>query len=82
MASPQIRVSAPDRKRQILAVATRLFARQGFSGTTTREIAEKAGVNEALVFRHFPSKEELYWDVLETKILEAAPVAAIFRVRE
>jgi AcrR family transcriptional regulator len=46
MASPQIRVSAHDRKRQILAVATRLFARQGFSGTTTRQIAEKAGVNE------------------------------------
>jgi AcrR family transcriptional regulator len=77
MASPQIRVSAPDRKRQILAVATRLFARQGFSGTTTRQIAEKAGVNEALVFRHFPSKEELYWDVLESKILEAAPVERI-----
>jgi TetR/AcrR family transcriptional regulator len=73
----QPRVSAPHRKRQILDVATRLFARQGFSGTTTREIAEKAGVTEALVFRHFPSKEDLYWDVLETKILEAAPVERI-----
>lgn len=77
MASPQVRVSSSDRKRQILAVATRLFARQGFYGTTTRQIARNAGVNEALVFRHFPSKEGLYWEVLETKILEAAPVHRI-----
>jgi AcrR family transcriptional regulator len=77
MASVPVRVPAPHRKRQILAVATRLFAQQGFSGTTTRQIAEVAGVNEALVFRHFPSKEELYWDVLEAKIQEAAPVERI-----
>ncbi len=77
MVSPPARVSARHRKRQILDVATRLFARQGFFGTTTREIAASAGVTEALVFRHFPSKEELYWDVLEAKILEAAPVKRI-----
>ncbi len=74
MASSSIRISAPDRKRQILAVATLLFSRQGFSGTTTRQIAQQADVNEALIFRHFPTKEELYWAVLEAKILEAAPV--------
>src|SRR5713226_419581 len=61
------RVSAPDRRRQILAVATKLFARQGFRGTTTREIAERARVNEAILFRHFPHKEDLYWAVLEEK---------------
>lgn len=49
-------------------VATRMFAERGFSGTTTREIAAKAEVNEALIFRHFPTKEELYWAVLESKI--------------
>ncbi len=77
MATAAVRVSAPDRKRQILAVATNLFARQGFAGTTTRQIAERAGVNEALVFRHFPTKEGLYWDVLEAKIREAAPADRI-----
>src|SRR5712692_1937445 len=77
MATVAVRVSAPDRKRQILAVATCLFARQGFAGTTTRQIAQRAGVNEALVFRHFPTKEELYWDVLEAKIHEAAPAERI-----
>jgi len=59
------RLSAQDRRQQILQVATGLFARQGFQGTTTRQIAEQARVNEALLFRHFPSKETLYWTIIE-----------------
>src|SRR5439155_24878310 len=57
----------------ILEVATRLFARQGYQGTTTKQISDHARVNEALVFRHFPSKEELYWAVIERKINSACP---------
>jgi len=41
-----------------------LFSEQGFDGTSTRAIAEAAGVNEALIFRHFRSKEDLFWSVL------------------
>jgi AcrR family transcriptional regulator len=52
------------RQRQILTAATQLFSRRGFDGTTTREIARLAGVNEAIIFRHFTSKEELYWAVV------------------
>ena len=48
-----------------MGVATELFARQGFQGTTTRQIAERARVNEAIIFRHFPTKEDLYWAVIE-----------------
>jgi AcrR family transcriptional regulator len=48
-----------------LETATELFADKGFRGTTTREIAELARVNEAIIFRHFQSKEELYWAVIE-----------------
>ena len=48
-----------------METATCLFARQGYEGTTTRRIAEQAGINEALLFRHFPSKESLYWTVIE-----------------
>jgi AcrR family transcriptional regulator len=59
------RLSATDRRQQILDVASGLFARKGYQGTTTREIAEEAGVNEALLFRHFPSKENLYWTLIE-----------------
>lgn len=67
MSRAAARIPATERRRQILAVATSLFARQGFQGTKTREISEKARVNEALLFRHFPSKEELYWAVLNEK---------------
>ena len=71
MASPQIRYSAADRKEQILDVATPLFARQGYQGTTTKQIAERARINEALIFRHFPSKDHLYWAVIQRKISTA-----------
>ena len=65
--SPRVRFSAVDRRQQILEVASGLFAKQGFNGTTTRHIAEAARVNEALIFRHFPTKEDLYWAVIEEK---------------
>jgi TetR/AcrR family transcriptional regulator len=65
MAIKRKRVSATDRREQILGVARQLFAKQGFRGTTTRQIADQAQVNEAILFRHFRSKEELYWAVLD-----------------
>ena len=61
------RVSSVDRRQQIIDVAMRLFAQKGFRGTTTREIASLARVNEAILFRHFPHKENLYWAVVECK---------------
>jgi AcrR family transcriptional regulator len=67
MATAHQRFTAEDRKQQILGIATELFANQGFNGTTTREIANRAKVNEAIIFRHFPTKEELYWSVIEAK---------------
>lgn len=59
------RLTASHRRQQILDVAWGLFARKGYQGATTREIAQQAGVNEALLFRHFPSKENLYWTLIE-----------------
>jgi AcrR family transcriptional regulator len=72
-AKGQTRVRAVDRRAQVLAVATQIFARQGFAGTTTRQIAEAAAVNEAIIFRHFSSKEELYWAVIEEQFVRLAP---------
>jgi TetR/AcrR family transcriptional regulator len=63
-----VRFTAEDRRQQILEAAMELFGVQGYLGTTTRQIAEVAGVNEAIIFRHFPTKEELYWEVLDRKI--------------
>jgi len=45
----------------------RLFSQRGFRGTTTKEIAAAAGVSEAMVFRHFATKEELYSAILDHK---------------
>jgi len=67
MSSEQIKIGTRDK---ILESAIRLFAEKGFSGTTTREIAEKAGVNEALIFRHFSTKRDLYSAIIERKISE------------
>ncbi len=61
------RIPAADRREQIIGVAMRLFAHKGFRGTTTREIAMRARVNEAILFRHFRRKQDLYWAVVESK---------------
>jgi len=61
------RMAGEDRRMQILRVAVSLFSRQGFRGTTTKEIARGAGISEAMVFRHFENKEELYSAILDYK---------------
>jgi len=48
------------RREAIIRAVRRVFAEKGFHGTTTRELAEASGVSEALLFKHFPNKEELY----------------------
>jgi AcrR family transcriptional regulator len=58
------RLDSDDRRRAIVDAAVPLFARKGFAGTTTREVAAAAGVSEALLFRHFPSKQSLYREIL------------------
>ena len=63
--TPHNRMSAADRQRQLLEVSMNAFSRRGFKGTTTKEIAATAGVTEAVIFQHFPSKEALYSAVLE-----------------
>jgi len=57
---PRRRLSAADRKNAIARAALPLFARQGLHGVTTRELAAACGVSEALIFRHFPTKEALF----------------------
>lgn len=61
------RMAGGERRQQILEVAMRLFSQRGFSGTTTKEIATEAGVSEAIIFRHFANKQELYSAILDFK---------------
>lgn len=57
---PRVRLTADERRAQLIDVAIPLFGEHGFAGTTTKAIARAAGVSEAIIFRHFRSKEELY----------------------
>jgi AcrR family transcriptional regulator len=50
-------------RTRILDAAQRLFAAQGFEGTTTRDLAQKAGVAEGTLFRHFPNKKSILVEV-------------------
>jgi AcrR family transcriptional regulator len=53
----------PDRRRQIIAAASGLFAHKGFEGTSIREIAAASGVLSGSLYYHFPSKEDLLFTV-------------------
>lgn len=76
------RLSGPERRRQIIETAAALFSRKGFSGTTTRQVAEAIGVSETTIFKHFATKEELYAAIIEAKaqtqqiLSSAIPAAA------
>lgn len=61
------RASAQDRQASLIGAAASLFAAKGFSGTTTKDIARAAGVSEALLFKHFPTKRALYAAILSEK---------------
>ena len=61
-------MAGEERRSQLLTIAVTLFSERGFRGTTTKEIAQAAGVSEAMVFRHFATKEELYAAILDHKM--------------
>ena len=84
------RLSGVQRHSQIAHIAAKLFAKKGFNGVTTREIAKKANVNESILFRHFPTKDALYTEIINQKMhvkpdvvnIEAAKInddAEVFR---
>lgn len=54
------RLPAAERKEAILAAALPVFATRGAEGATTRDLAKAAGVTEPILYRHFPSKTELF----------------------
>ena len=74
MSAPQRRRNAPsrpaprmrkaDRKRQLLECAKQLFVTYGFNNTTTKRIADEAGISEPVLYRHFATKKALFLEVL------------------
>jgi AcrR family transcriptional regulator len=59
------RLSAEERKAAVLECACGIFSGGSYRGTTTAEIARRAGVTEPVLYRHFDSKRHLYLAVLE-----------------
>jgi AcrR family transcriptional regulator len=59
------KASPEETRSRILAAAREIFALKGTRGTTTREVADRADVNEATLFRHFGNKQTLLRDMLE-----------------
>ncbi len=74
------RLSAEERKQQLIDVAIELFSKKGFGGTTTKEIAAAAGVNEAIIFRHFATKQQLYAAILDSKLGEPRMQAGLAEI--
>lgn len=64
----RIRLPARERRAIILANARAIFAQCGYEAARTQDIARQSGVSEALMYRHFPSKEVLYRAVLRDVI--------------
>ncbi len=77
------RLKKAERREQIIENAVRVFAERGLAGARTREIAEACGINEALLYKHFRGKNELYREAMSriysslvqkwTETAEAAP---------
>ncbi len=57
---PMWRRDPEAKKMAILRAARRLFTEKGYADTTVRDIADRAGVNQSLIFRYFGSKQELF----------------------
>ncbi len=68
MKKPSQRLTFEERERLILEAATQIFSQRGFQGTTTKSLADRSGINEALLFRHFATKEALYTALLRNKL--------------
>lgn len=63
----------PPKQQQVLAASLELFAQQGFDNTTTKQIAEKAGVAEGTVYRRYKNKDELLAGVLAPFMTQVLP---------
>lgn len=62
------RLKGDERREKILRTATEVFSIHGFHGSSMRLLARAAGISEAMIYNHFPSKEVLYDAILEKRL--------------
>src|SRR5581483_11158172 len=68
-ASPSRRRQTKDERRRLLIdAATSVFAERGYEGATTREIAQRAGCSEAVIYHHFAGKRDLLLAVIDEEL--------------
>lgn len=60
--------------KEIVRAAAHAFARTGFRGTRTRDLAREAGVSEGLVFKYFPDKKSLQKAILAERLRQTGPL--------
>ena len=70
MQRSRTRLSAPERRSQLLDVAGRLFSEQGFHRLSMEQLADAAGVSKPVLYRHFPSKHRLYLALLHDAVAQ------------
>lgn len=68
-ASKRTRMSAGERREQLIAVARGLFAEKGFDATSIEEIASRAKVSKPVVYEHFGGKEGLYAVIVDRELM-------------
>ncbi|HEX9019932.1 MAG TPA: TetR/AcrR family transcriptional regulator [Nitrospirota bacterium] len=71
---PKTKTANRDSRDAILKAARRVFARRGFEGASTREVAEAARVNNAMIYYHFKNKKGLYRSVLSDSFSSMAAI--------
>jgi AcrR family transcriptional regulator len=64
------RLTADERRREILTSAQEVFALRGYHGSSIDEIAQAAGISKALIYEHFPSKKDLHVSLLDMHVQE------------
>ena len=71
-ATPRRRLTAQARKSSILAAARRAFTETGdMNGTTVKLIAERSGISEGVIYRHFESKDQLFFEAVVEPLKKA-----------
>jgi len=76
-ATKKKRMTALERRQQIMQHAFSLIRERGFKTVSMRDIAREADINEALIYRHFLTKEALLWAIVR-EMIETQPVRSLF----
>ncbi|MDG2111985.1 MAG: TetR/AcrR family transcriptional regulator [Actinomycetota bacterium] len=73
------RLPAAERREQLLDVAMTVFSEHGYHGASMNDVAAQAGVTKPVLYQHFPSKRELYLELIDgvsSQLAEGVTVAA------